>query len=952
VFHPGEEIELKVQALLRGAGDSPELSLCIRSDYFLKNIETLKVTLNRDAAFKSADDRSLYTGTVKYSPKQYGSFNTVVMLDNKPVFSAGGDFAALHELDKSISPLRRQLGGHFRVIGSTYQLTPSNDWAVVIRQGIDLETQLYAQCGFGHAMVSFDLKKVQSDPDKLDFSIPDAEFGVLNKYGIEMIPSLGAWWIYTGRRNNGGVQISPMPGWFFDDKYTRRSLDKDAPDREPRTLKDEVWKRHVDGAVKHFGSRIDKWMLLVEPQWVLKPEDYLILQKIAWEAVKQQNPKSLLIAGDATSDVGNNLMGWIEKMHSLGFEKYLDCVSFNPYESSLDNIGGVLFRYSDLIAKLRKTVVPGTQLWEQELYFIANSKRKQHPGQQDVFSAGDVQRHYLLGLLNGLRGITAIPSTSISKNRDELGPNDILAGLNSLSFFLDEKVAVLPQKLSNKLLHCGIFADKTGENCSGVIWSFRPGGMTMKVPAVDGVKLYDCYGNELRGAGGIELAADPVFATGSKAALAQLFSKAEFITPDPVKLYARTFGGMTFLEAENLSGSRSITMVDFDGQIAPVQFYFKDSDYQRIMLKGKLEQPGFKSGLKGESGLQSGSIAVSVNSGEFTIPAGEDSALKLQMNDGSKLALWTGNGKLWIKAEVSDPAVTPAADNNLYTGDALEMFVDRAPFNRIGRNEFGGMNISELDVRQYIFAAVPSATGRSIQIINASSGREFESGATLKQEKTAAGYTLLASLPLAEIAPSADGGGIVGMNFELSKKDGGGAGSKAMLIPSKFPSYKYRSHYPLFQINALNNADMLRGAKWKSSLDGMLKKVSAYEVKESFAAESGVKVEILEEPSWGPGVRRGSVSAQGINLPAGNYLLDFYAKGDKISEMKVALSKARKEFKGGDLPVNDRWTRYEIPFTLTEADAKGFVYIEFHAPRKDPGCTAVISGMRLYKFNN
>ena len=949
VFYPGEEVELKIQALLHGSDVAASIRLHIRSDYFLKNTETLEVKLNRDASFKSGDGRSLYTGLIKYQPGQYGSFNTVVMFDRKPVFSYGGDFAVLHPLDKAISPLRKRLGGHFRTIGNYYQLTPSNDCPLIIRQGTDLEAQLYSLCGFGHGMVSFDLKKVQPQPDKMDFSMIDADIKLLEKYGIEPVPSLGAWWNYTTRRMNGGAQISPMPNWFYDDKYTRRSLDNSTPDREPRTLKEDVWRLHVNSSVEYFGSRVDKWMLMVEPQWVLTAQDYLTLQKIAWEIIKKKNPQSLLIAGDATSDAGYNLTGWLEKLHNLGFEKYLDCASFNPYESSLDNINGVLFRYSNLIEKIRNILVPGTQLWEQELYYIANSKRKQDIGRQEVFSAGDVQRHYLLGLLNGLRGITGIPSTSISKNPNELGPNDILAGLNSLSSFLDGKSEIIPLQLPNKLLRCGIFTDKDGNNCSGVIWSLRSGGMTMIVPAVAGVKLYDCFGNELPGRKEVELGLDPVFATGTKTGLTTLFTQAEFKTARPVAIRGRTFGGMTFLEAENLSGSKNVVLAEFDELIAPVKFYFKDSDYQRLSIDGKLAGFGFKSGLKGEGRLVADNIAISANSGEFTIPAGEAAALRMQMTDGTKLALWTGSGRLWIKAEVKDASVTASPDGNLWNGDALELFIDRTPFNRIGLNEFGGKNIPDLKINQYLFAAVPSLTGRTVQVINPSSGKEIESGAVLKQDKTADGYALLISLPLEELAPAADGRGIVGMNLELSRKDGRESQPKAALLEPKFESYKCRAHYPLFQIPGLN-ANLLANSniKWKSHLDYALKKTTAYEVKEAFGKGPGIKIEILEEPSWGPTLRRGSVAGQPVNLAAGNYLLVFYAKGDKIDTMKAALSKEQKAFSGGDLPVSDRWTKYEVPFKIAKADEKASIYIEFFTLRKDQG-NAVISDVALYK---
>jgi hypothetical protein len=953
VFYPGEEIELKIQALLHAADTTIPIRLHIRSDYFLKNSETIEATLNKTVSYKSRDARSLYTGSVKYRPKQYGSFNTLVMFNSKPVSSYGGDFAVLHKLDKNISPLRKKIGGHFRTIGNYYQLTPSNECPVIIRQGTNLEAQLYSLCGFGHAMVSFDLKKVQPEPDRMDFSIIDADIKLLEKYGIEPVPSLGAWWNYTNRKTNGKEQISPMPNWFYNDKFTRRSLEKATPDREPRTLNDDVWRLHVSSSVEYFGSRVSKWMLLVEPQWVLTPQDYLTLQKIAWEIIKKKNPQDLLIAGDATSDAGYNLSGWLEKLHNLEFEKYLDCVSFNPYESSLDNINGVLFRYSNLIEKIRKILTVGTPLWEQELYYISNSKRKQDIGRQDVFSAGDVQRHYLLGLLNGLRGITGIPSSSIGKNQFELGPNDVLAGLNSLSSFLDGKSEVIPLKLSNKLLRCGIFTDGSEQNCSGVIWSLRSNGISLTVPTDPGVRLYDCYGNELELRKEMGLGLDPIFATGSKDKLTALFTKSEFTTAQPIALRCRTFGNMTFLEAENLSGSKNIVPVDFEGKIPPVQFYFNDSDYLRLDLDGKLVETGFKAGI-GESKMQGADIALKPNSSEFTIPDNEKAAIHLTMTDGSKLEIWINSGKLWIRAEVEDPVLTPSPDNNLYNGDAVELFIDRTPFRRIDIDEFGGKNISDLKITQYIFAAVPSLTGSSIQIINPSSGEQIESAAVLEQEKTQGGYALLISLPLEEITPVPGSRGIVGMNFELSKKDGNQSKPKAALIAPNIQSYKFRSHYPLFEMKELN-VDLLRSSgnkiKWKSPLDSALKKTTAYEVKDSFGTGPGIKIDIFEEPSWGPALRRGSVTGQPINISAGDYLLVFQAKGGKIDHMKVKIAEEKEKiFNGGELPVNERWVKYEIPFTLAKDSTAASVYLEFLTSRQEYG-SATVSDISLFEIN-
>jgi hypothetical protein len=139
-------------------------------------------------------------------------------------------------------------------------------------------------------------------------------------------------------------------------------------------------------------------------------------------------------------------------------------------------------------------------------------------------------------------------------------------------------------------------------------------------------------------------------------------------------------------------------------------------------------------------------------------------------------------------------------------------------------------------------------------------------------------------------------------------------------------------------------------------LDFALKKKTTEEVEEAFQNSPGMKVEILEEPPWGPTLKRGSLSRKPIDLAAGTYVLVFYAKGDQLETMKAVLSNSvtdlsdssKRELNGDDLMVKDRWTKYEIPLTLAETDHKAFIYLEFLMPRQNEG-NVVLSDIGLFR---
>lgn len=949
-YYKDDKAVFKVNATIPDGKNNEKIRLYVREDYSNRIFDTIDLILK-----KVSSSKKLYTGSFKLKNKRYGSYNILCERNGKFIFSMGGDFVTLHKLPSQASPLQRKIGGHFRPGGYFQFLSYYNVAAVRTNLGLNSEAKVYALSGLRHAMYSFDMKKVQAKIDQLDFTMTDAEIALLEKHNIEVIGCLGGWWIRQRQKTYKGRKYGPqLPDWFFDKKFTKArppSIKRGKPVQVPSI---EVWKFHVDGIVERYGKRIKKWMTLVEPQWVLLPEEYLAFQKVAYEKTKAVNPNSFFIGGDATSDVGYNLTGWLEKLSKLGFEKYLDAASFNPYRSSCDYINGIRFRYSNLTKRIRKSIKKDTPIWEEELYYITNSKRKQDPGAQDIFSAGDAQRHYLLGFINGLRGITAISNFGSALYKNPYTPSDVCAGINAMSYFLSGKSEFESVSANNKLIRAGLFYNKTKTNCAAVIWALQPKGSSVLLASTAGIKSFDNFGNEIKTQKNMPLKLDPVFLVGKYETLKNIIKNSKYAMGIPIKLRSRSFGsGKTFYEAQNLSGKNNIILLDMGKNMPEIRLKFNNYDYQRFSIPAAAKK--YKVGLQGEVIENEQTVEHITDNGNLIIPRNAVNPLKFNSRSGNIINVWTENGKLWIKAEINDNKVTPSPNDALYNGDALELFIDRTPFFRMDIDEITKAS-NELKVSQYVFAAVPSKSGKNIMALDKSKNINISnSKAVSASSKTPKGYTITASIPLAEIIPMAGNNNIIGINFELCRRDGGKILPKDCFSDSKRPSYKYRLHYKLAElkginVNILKNGDCEDGLKnWSCYQDYLLKTKNMFVTSDAFAGKKAIKVLIEEKPSWGPTLKRGILSYR-TKLDAGNYILSFYAKAEKADHFKISLSNANViSFKKNSVPVSRYWTKYQVALTVKKKAENGKLGFQFISHRKDKDAYFIIDEVQLTK---
>lgn len=950
----GERVLVAATALLPGNMATADVAVHVRRDWENDTVKKISVKMLRDGAYRSADGRSRYTGSAEFTAERFGSFNMTALAGNDPVAVLGGDFVVLHTIGET-SPLQRKLGGHYR-LGHTWGSLADNSAAASSQNGLGIESiaRDYARAGLRHGMYAFDLKRVQPEAMRMDFTLADEEIAQLEKAGVKTIGCFGGWWIYTDRSKRGDALVGALPDWFYDDRYTR-ALPATASRKTARTLTEDVWRFHVNEIIARYGDRIRTWMVQVEPQWVLPADEYAKLQKIAYEAVKKNDPSAFFIAGDATSDAGYNLTGWFEKLHAQGFEKYLDAASFNPYGSSLDYINGERFRYSGLIERIRNILAPGTALWEQELYYIANSKRPWKPGEQSVFSAGDAQRHYLLGLLHGLRGITAIDGSAVYKfggglNRpDTTVLGDVSAGINALSHFLEGKRTVERVGTASKLIHAGLFTGD-GEKASGVLWALSPSGMGLRLAESAGVTFHDNFGNTIAPGAVLTLGLDPIFLTGTPSAIRALLTKSSTVLAEPVAVRTRSFGDRTVIEVQNLTGAKNVIAMG-DAGFPPVQVPFMTDDAKRFVFKGKLAKAEFRAGLAGDTELQAGVIKPLPDTGHYVLP--DTDGLALSAGSDASVRLWAEGGMLRMTVRVKDAQVTAAPDENVWNGDAAEVFIDRAPFTRMDIDDFNGKNIPGVSVRQYMFAAVPTAKGGIVRTVteNASGRSVTDSRAETKAIDVDGGWGMEIAIPLSEAVPLPGNDGIIGLNIEIARRDGERSLPKFRLFgTASQESYRKRLHYALFKAPGVHKNLVLNGSA-EAGMSGWscIVKTAITSSDDGWSGRSA-RIELNEKPSWGPTLHAGRMSVRAEALGVGKYLMRCMVRGQKINSITLSLpGGTKREFKGAELPLPDRWTAYEAVLEVTEAKPDGYVAIAALTDRAVEDAWYLLDDVELYR---
>lgn len=124
------------------------------------------------------------------------------------------------------------------------------------------------------------------------------------------------------------------------------------------------------GRVKYF-ELWNEWNLDAFNESGATPEDYVLLMKEVYSAVKKANPECVLIGLGGVTNV-SNMHEWIERVLKAGGANYCDAFSVHPYDfnHSAEKAVEVVDRLNEI---LKKYNCDDKELWSTEMGWTANS---------------------------------------------------------------------------------------------------------------------------------------------------------------------------------------------------------------------------------------------------------------------------------------------------------------------------------------------------------------------------------------------------------------------------------------------------------------------------------------------------------------------------------------------------------------------------------------------------
>ncbi len=795
VYRKGEMIPLKLNVLLNSGAKTEDLVLSVVSDQNESIHWEYPVVLHR-RGFR-------YEGSLNIPADQYGSFCFKLFRGKKEI-PVLGNFSVVH------APVHHPRGTPGWGIGY-------NQSGLAVRSEVDRQYDSITILSYPSFRSRFEIpylagmrmnriwgKWRQIEPRQGVFrpELVDPLLEESARLGMESVFCLAG----------GNLLAHDPPG---DLKRGHFPVDfgkwlKPVPNRKNLWILDtenSIWDPYLDFCLKRWGGQVRIWEFLNEPgAGECPPELYIRYLKHVYRRIKAFHPEYLVLGNGNTCDVGFN-QGWCALLSKTDpdYVDFMDGAAFHPYWNSSDFCNGIYGLFSTHIHQLRASMKKPLPLWNTECYYITNARNIQNNFYVNLeyCEADAVQRHYLDGMLNGV--FAALPLTESSFLNEHPPVNGAPAlstmavAMNALSAQLEGMERLEPIRL-NSYMRAGIFTGKNGK-ALGVVYDLRPAGSIFRLPEQSALKVFDLFGNPVTDKEIFQSYA-PHYLHGSREDLRNFFRSVRFMPRNSCNLFVKPAGERVFFNAVNLSGQAGRVTADFQKEsgLPSIQFAFASAEDDSC---AELPGPGkIPSSLP--YCLRIGSESVG-NGNATVLPAvplydlGADTAgRRLSLGRNASIAVWMEKDLIHFAADVTDPDLCPAANDELWNGDSIEFFIDPMPFRKMNNNQI--LSSTPLDCFQYVFAAVPSKTGHSIRMI-ARARSQWISNAAGKQSRTANGYRLEGEIPIQEFRRF--GSRYFGMEIRVNR-----AGVDRLPPPAQETlsgksehHFRYRLHYPVFRLD-------------------------------------------------------------------------------------------------------------------------------------------------------
>ncbi len=811
-YFAGEKIKLAVKALLDSKAPSEDVKLDIVADYDSRAWRSFDLKLKRLSDDKSSKG-GVYEGSLELPADKFGSYRCEFSKDGSKL-SGVGDLSIIHR------PVEHKRFSPGWTIGF-------NNAGVVAPHTRNDEHFKYVQFSLGDSFErNFEIphlsgmRNVRHWGNWLDIEPKEGEFrsdltGMsldgYKKYGMETIFCLVGDLLHC--QDSGPMSHFPLFLFKYREERYESKINVMGKDKSYVLLPPaKVYGAYLDYCLKTWGERVHIWELFNEPGLGPFPaKNYIDYLKQSYKTIKERAKGDILLGNGVTGDFGMNVVGWCEQLNAAdaNYPEYLDGVAFHPYNCATDYQRGVYGLYAKCVKDIASTLKIKKPLWNTECFYIVNARNPQTQFylNQAVCGANDVQRHYLDGLLLGVKCSSSLEANSLVKRaapaNGQTPLSEMAVATNALSYMLKDMEKLNGLEL-NKFMRGGIFTDAFGDKATGFVYDLRPAGSVMTPGSANGVKLMDLFGNELPKSAKYAISYEPVFLSGKASDVRSFFAKAKFVPNESCRVIARRFRDEIHLDGINSAGAPGVAEIEFEAAsgLPKTQFAFVgESDDCAVKLgsfKGaKTEGVKFKVLLDGEANGEGASSRVE-DSPCFDVAKAEKDAKELTLDMGSKAKIWSEGGFLRVKASVKDDdVIAPSRSSAPWEGDALEVFVDPKPFNKLDRDIISGS--IPLPCFQFAFGAEAAPDGPGVIGVSRAD-KAFKTSAACQRTKLQGGYVIDAKIPWAELLRHVQGD-IVGLELEIDHKDAKNFAKESLSGKRKGQSYNARLHYPLFKID-------------------------------------------------------------------------------------------------------------------------------------------------------
>lgn len=469
----------------------------------------------------------------------------------------------------------------------------------------------------------------------------------------------------------------------------------------------EDWISYISAYVRNCRGRVKYYEIMNEPNLRMSAGKYKAYLEQAYLAAGKADPESRIVGLCSTEDYGLDGGAFIGNAANIGAFRFLDAVSFHPYQAALDSSAVPAARLLNGLKEICRKYRQNVPLWNSELFYIHSiDDAKKYRRTNPLFLRPEnLARRYLIDLGEGIRVSTPLHVWQLfEKQSDRMYadptrfgqkavPNASAVAQNAFVSFLRGAQPLCHPDLPDGV-NGYLYRSADGRETAAV-WALENSRkFFLRIPR--GTDTFDMFGNPVDCTSKYLLDECPVYLTGKN--LKNVLKKHAFQPQEKIGIPGSRFreNGVLAVEFQNrtdkplaltarLKTGKEIRQLTLPANASrTVHFHTSDPAPEIICFSGEKQ---FTKALKPHPARKT------MLSGE-TVKAG----------DSLTFTATAGHNGLTVEFAVQDRKRGERIKNQPWTGDCIELFLDTRPENKLDSH------IPGTDVYR-LFLAPPSANG-------------------------------------------------------------------------------------------------------------------------------------------------------------------------------------------------------------------------------------------------